>query len=180
MDKITLMIYRVLTLLIFIGILWIIVTVAFVAYNEGVLSVLQDTFGKWINCVMILMCLVCFSSVIWLRFLVKKERYVYITAYLLVIIFSLLTFALINIGDRKFSEFSVDKWAKYPERRITMYFDLIERYDVIGSSQTEVIELLGEPSEVTNYNTFIYSDRYGNEIYIEFKDKRVVDIRLVE
>lgn len=54
--------------------------------------------------------------------------------------------------------FTVDKWQKYIENRQYMLSDMLNKYELIGMTQNEVIELLGLPD--SHQMTFKGTDKY--------------------
>ena len=165
---------------IFIFIWLIIFSMAFIASKEGVLSVFGDAFGKWTEYTGWILSFLIFLSIVYLRLFFKKKKYVYIISYTATFIFLIAATILLNIGESKFTRFTTDKWINYPERRISMYFDLSTQYNIEGYSKEEVSKLLGEPDDITNDNKYIYDDRHGNAVYIQFNENKVSAIYNIE
>ena len=165
---------------IFIFIWLIIFSIAFIASKEGVISVFGDAFGKWTEYVGWTLSFLIFLSIVYLRLFCKKKKYVYIISYIATFVFLIVATILLNIGESKFIQFTTDKWINYPERRMLMYFDLSTQYNIEGYSKEELSELLGEPDDITNDNKYVYDDRHGNAVYIQFSENKVSAIYNIE
>lgn len=55
-------------------------------------------------------------------------------------------------------DFTSEKWKNYPAGRSGMVEDLEKEYDFVGMSKAEVVELLGEPNNISQF-------LYGHETY---------------
>ena len=162
-------------------IIWyFILMMASVGFSEGIIAVFKCAFGVWSVWAGLIFACVAFFSIIYLRLFIKKEWIIHITAYLLTVIFFIMGIIFLNLGTKKFSEFSTEKWENYPEMRITMYFDLKDKYDIKGytSERTEV--LLGTPDKIADDGTYIYDDRHGNSVYVEFEKGKATEIYVIE
>ncbi|MDD4844047.1 MAG: hypothetical protein PHU31_06925 [Anaerotignum sp.] len=49
--------------------------------------------------------------------------------------------------------FSTEKWGKYPEKRVDMVDDLLEKHELLGMTEQEVFLLLGQPTENAYFKT---------------------------
>lgn len=49
--------------------------------------------------------------------------------------------------------FSTEKWEKYPENRVDMVDDLLEKNELLGMTKQEVFLLLGQPTENAYFKT---------------------------
>lgn len=94
--------------------------------------------------------------------------------------------ALIFVGAVSYiSEFTPKKWAAYEPLRIYMIDDFEDEYTVLGKTNEEIVELLGEPKSVLG-NDELYEyyvgdgiiDPYGYQI--EFENGRVINKKLIE
>ena len=142
--------------------------IARVAYNEGVLSVYRDAFSMWFVWCGIILCAVCFSSVLWLKLFKLKESARHIFSYVLFVLFCVLAILFVNLGEQKFDVFSTENWIDFPERRLTMYEDFIEWHSPVGKNAEELVDFLGAPDEMLtfdNVHTYVYSCHHGNSIY---------------
>ena len=82
---------------------------------------------------------------------------------------------IFNIGWIYISDFSREKWDNNEDLRIHMIDDLEEKYQIIGKSEQEIIDLLGEPRTDTNNNIKMFwyyvgdsgSDPYTYDIIFE-------------
>ncbi len=166
---------------VFYGAIWcVFFTVLTVAYNEGVLSVFQDSFGKGFSVLAVIVLILSLTSIIYLRFFIKSVKKVHIISYVLTVTVMMAGFVLVIVGDKKFEEFSTEKWIKYPERRMTMYFDLIEKNDIVGYTYSQVESLLGQPDYITKEEMYVYDDKHGNEVYLKFDNGKVEFVNYAE
>lgn len=146
---------------------------------EGGLSVYEDAFGVWIKYAGIIYIILSITSILYLRLFIKKEWVIQVVAYLMSIIFVFSSYILLIKGDEKFEHFTTEYWVEYPQRRMTMYFNLVEDYKLIGYTYQEIENLLGKPDAVKD-NEYIYNDRNDNCITIYFKNGKVFDYMYVE
>ena len=180
MNKKLIVLLKVLACVPFVALWYFIFCGISVAYYEGAWSVYKDAFGVFAEYAVILCLIASLTSIIYLRFFIKKEVVVQVVAYILTIVFVVGAIYVAIIGESKFSDFSTQDWIEYPERRTTMYFDLAEKYGEKGLSESEVAELLGQPDEIAGTNTYVYDCHFGNAVYVEFLDGVVKDIYCIE
>ena len=159
--------------------------VARIAYNEGILSVFRDAFGMWFVWCGTIFCLVCFSSVLWLKLFKLKESARHIFSYVLFVLFCVLAILLGNLGEQKFEVFSTENWIDFPERRLTMYEDFVDRHSPVGKNAEELVDFLGAPDEMLtfdNVHTYVYSCHHGNSIcfIVDTIDHIVKDTYFIE
>lgn len=155
-------------------------TVLAVAGNEGALSVFEDAFGRMFCIIAIIVVILSATSFIYLRLFIRRVKWVHVISYLLTFIVLITGLAFNIMGDKYFERFSTEKWIKYPQQRMTMYFDMINRNDITGCTHDQVESLLGKPDYITKEGTYVYDDRHGNEVYLEFEDKKVESIHYSE
>lgn len=151
-----------------------------VGLSEGVLSVFKDTFGEWIFWAGGILGILTFTSIIYLRFFVKKEWQVHLIAYFATILLIVMVLIGLNICSLKYKEFTPEKWIDFPAQRGTMYYDLYEKYDVAGYTTSEIENLLGSPDEISEDGTYFYDDTYGNGVYVKFENGRALYIYYVD
>lgn len=152
-----------------------------VAHSEGWISVLGDAFGEWIIWVGVILAILIFTSIVYMRCFIKKEWLVHVIAYSATVLWCVMLLIFTNIGNSQFKEFSKEKWRDFPAQRITMYFDLVEKYDVEGYTASKIEDLLGKPDEIDReYDTYVYDDRHGNAVYVKFENDRVFDVYYVD
>ena len=147
---------------------------------EGSLSVFEDAFGSWFVWFGKMCSVFCFSSIFYLRFFIKREWIIHIMAYCLTIILLACGLLFANIGENKFREFTIEKWAHYPSRRLTMYFDLEERYKLKGVTKHEVINLLGIPDDINDDEIYVYDCTKNNFVYVKFENEKALYSYYVE
>ena len=105
---------------------------------------------------------------------VKKKRiYPVLIAFALSIVLFISFIVLDNFAYSRI-EFTTDAWVEYPMCRMALFDKFKEEYDIQGYSREEVISLLGQPDAISD-STYIYSDGFGNGIYIAFSEYGVVD-----
>lgn len=72
----------------------------------------------------------------------------------------LIIIVIIWIGFKKYnSNFSSEKWIENPNKRVNIVDDLLNEYKFIGKSKSEVIKLLGTPTEQAYFkevNNIVY------------------------
>lgn len=96
--------------------------------------------------------------------------------YLISTIIAVITVGVIFVGSVLYiSEFSQQKWDNNSLLRIHMIDDLEQEHKIIGKTEQEIIDLLGEPACIYDTNQIIYeyyvgdsgSDPYGYKIKFE-------------
>ncbi len=64
--------------------------------------------------------------------------------------------------------FSQEKWSAYPERRAIMTFDLFYDHELVGMTEAEVVDLLGENDNdrgrFVRENRFVYNLGYERSV----------------
>ena len=179
-NKIIFFLKNIIPYILFIAVWWIIFKMAFIAQNEGVLSIFKDVYGIWIQYLGYAIAIILFFSIFFLQFSIKKRKKVFIIAYCATILFLVMGTVLLKFGEQKFKTFTTEKWIQYPAQRITMYPDLIEKHNIKNYSTVKIETLLGIPDEVANDGTYVYNDRHNNAIYIFFKEGKVYSIHCTE
>ena len=72
---------------------------------------------------------------------------------------------VILLGAKMYiSEYSKEKWDKYPRLRVYMVDDLEREHQIIGMSEEEVKDLLGEPGDVPEWGQHRYEYYAGESI----------------
>lgn len=72
-----------------------------------------------------------------------------------------------------FRKFATEKFIEYPNKRLLMYFDLVENYNIKGYSYEDIEKLLGKPYAIV-MGRYIYSDKYNNCVSVVFKNGKAV------
>lgn len=164
---------------------WYILFLAFsVAKSEGLMSGFCYIFGEKLLLLIYIISILIFLSIFYLRFFLKKELIIQIISFGMTILLICTVVALTNYCDKQFEIFTTDKFINCPGERLSMYFDLVKKYDVSGYSAEEVKNLLGEPDRIKNNiyidnvknNAFIYDDGFGNSVYVYFIDDKATYI----
>ncbi len=145
MNKKLVVLLKVLACIPFIALWYFIFCGISVAYYEGAWSVYKDAFGVFAEYAVIFCLIASLTSIIYLRFFIKKELIVQIIAYVLTIVFVVCAVQVAIIGESKFSEFNTQDWIEYPERRTTMYFDLAEEYGKKVFQKVRLLNCLDSP-----------------------------------
>ena len=159
---------------------WFILLISSISYNEGFLSVFEDAFGKWAVWLGLIGAFLAFSSILYLRFFIKKEWIVHLIAYGMTISFFIFGLVFAHAGEEQFRIFTTEKWMNYPARRITMYFNLVEEYNVNGYSSQMIEQLLGKPDNITDDGTYVYDDNHNNAVYVKFDGESALYLYYVE
>lgn len=152
--------------------------ICYIIDGEGTMSVYKDSFGTYIYVIGVICIVIVFCSIFYLRYFIKKEWIIQLIAFMLTFIFLIGSYVLLQVGDSKFVDFSTEKWIKYPQRRLTMYFDLVEKYDINGYSMSQIESLLGKPDDIKIKSLkhgiekiiYIYSDLHNNSVYVYFEN----------
>lgn len=112
---------------------------------------------------------------------IKRTTYTVFGVFLAAMVASIVWFC----SYQYWHSFSSEKWLEYPEKRANMTADLLERYEIIGMTEDEVVALLGQNNN--DYGYFIKDNRFvyylGNErtiidsewLLIEFEDNIVTE-----
>lgn len=170
-------------------IIWYILILAFMsAKSEGLMSGFCYIFGENVLLIIYIMSILIFLSMFYLRFFFKSEWIIQIVSFVMTILLMCIVFALTNYCDKQFETFTKDKFINCPGERLSMYFDLIKKYNVSGYSIEEVKNLLGEPDRIKNdiyidgvkNNAFIYDDGFGNSVYVYFINEKATYIEYSE
>lgn len=113
----------------------------------------------------------------------KKVKYIIITLFILGI-------SLRVVRYKYESTFSTKRWIKYEEKRDLMVEDMLEKYDLVGKSKEQIIELLGEETGhpfLNEQNNLVYilgnNSRWGIDEYwliITFENEVVSNVEIVE
>ncbi len=136
--------------LIVIAFLWLVI--------EGVLliswfSIMVYSIGGWIPLIIVNGLLVL--AIVYYKKNKKYLRTSVACATIIGVLISGITFAGINSYS---NDFTPDKWKNYPAGRDAMIQDLEEEHNLVGMSKDEIIELLGEPNNISQF-------LYGYETY---------------
>lgn len=142
---------------------------------SGGLEGFDYVFGKYIYIILILVGTVILTSVIYLRFFIKKELYIQLIAITSTIVFGVIIYILVMITQSEFLKFSTEKFIQYPGQRLTMYYDFVEKYDIKGYSCEDIEKLLGKPqkADLENEVLYAYPDGHGNSVIIIFENGKV-------
>lgn len=141
--------------------------------NEGVFVGFDYVYGKYIYIILYIIGTLLFLSIIYLRLLIKREVIIQFFSVILAITLGVILYVMVLHCDMIFQSFSTEKFIQYPGRRLTMYFDLIENYDIKGYTYDEIEKLLGKPDIVSD-ESYVYLDGYGNHVNISFKNGKAV------
>ncbi|MGN1319368.1 MAG: hypothetical protein ACI4VF_10175 [Lachnospirales bacterium] len=145
----------------------------FTIYYMGGFDDIDYVFGKHIYIIIFIIAGLACTSIVYLRFFIKKEFRVQITAIIATIVSGIIIYGMVIYTKEVFSVFSTDKFINHPSHRLTMYFDLAERYDIKGYSYEQVEELLGKP-DIPDDIYYTYLDGYGNNVSVVFENGKAV------
>ncbi len=103
----------------------------------------------------------------------------------------LLIIVICGVNYKYKHTFSNDRWIKYPRERVKMVDDMLGRYNLLGKSKEEVVELLGSETnteyfkEADNFVYYLGDERglisidsewliisFDNDIAVEVKIQR--------
>lgn len=138
-------------------------------------------FSKNASLFIFILSIFCLLTPIFLKSM-KRRWLRYLITYCIVGTFFISFFTITTVAENYFSDFTTEKWFKYPKLRNYMVDDLIENHNIIGMNENEVIELLGTP-DTRNDTIFAYymDEKYKDAVYIEitFADGKVIYIDYV-
>ena len=81
--------------------------------------------------------------------------------------------------DEVFSVFTTENFIEHPNKRLDMFFDLLENYDIKGYSYEDIEKLLGKPDAIVMGN-YVYADKYHNSVNVVFKNGKAVTFECSE
>ena len=165
-------------------VLWIfIVSFCILANMNGIFYTFIDAWGKWSVYVGFLLAVMVFLSPFFLMLWRKKhlnvsKTLIPIFSIFITVIFLFFSSVTFFISASQFRTFTEAKWEEYPRQRYIMFDDMKEKYGIVGMTSNQITELLGNPDEVTSYESWIYDCEY-NFIEIRFdKSNQVKSITL--
>ena len=120
----------------------------------------------------------------------RKRISKYLSMPLSFVVFTILSVLIVSfvfVGARSYiSSFSQEKWNNNERLRIYMLDDLEERHKIVGKTNEEIINLLGEPTYISDVKNIKYEYYVGESIIdplgyqIEFDNNIAVKTELVE
>lgn len=143
--------------------------------SEGVFVGFDYVYGKYIYIILYIIGILFFLSIVYFRFFIKREIIIQFSSITFAIIFGVILYVMVLHCDMIFESFSTEKFIQYHGRRLTMYFDLVENYDIKGYTYDEIEKLLGEP-DVSTDKSYVYLDGYGNHVNVSFKNGKAVSL----
>ena len=143
--------------------------------DMGRFSLYEDAFGAWMLWILCIISIATACSIFFLRLFIKKRWTVNIIAYSLAIVVFASSNIIADIGFTRFENFTTEKWVAYPLQRSTMYYDFVEKYDIIGKTADEIESLLGKPDEISEANSYVYATS-NNAVFVKFEDGKATDI----
>jgi len=75
----------------------------------------------------------------------SKPKKSILLSVILILSYAAIAFSMIFVVNSYFSEFSQEKWGKYPYQRYNMLEDMTDEINFMGMSKEEVIDILGNP-----------------------------------
>ncbi len=66
--------------------------------------------------------------------------------------------------------FSQERWQQYPEKRAKMTADLFEKYELVGMTEAEIVNLLGQHN-----NHYGYFNRENRFVYYLGEERTIMD-----
>ncbi|MBO7208117.1 MAG: hypothetical protein J6V58_00090 [Clostridia bacterium] len=97
----------------------------------------------------------------------RKRISKYLSLPLSFIVFTIISVVLVGsilaVAKGYISEFSQEKWGKYESLRTYMIDDLEEEYGIVGKTDKQVLELLGEPMYNYGFEPFARFEYYAGD-----------------
>ena len=161
-----------------------------ILFVSFLLWLISDVFRLLGNGALMYIFAIIYALVFVLPILFRKRIKKYLSLPLAFFVFTLISVILVSIifvgAKSHISEFSGQKWMDYKRLRIHMIDNLEEEYEIIGKSNKEIIDLLGEPEYLYNTERIVYEyyvgsgiiDPYGYQI--EFENNIAINTILVE
>lgn len=148
----------------------------------GIFSAYYDAFGLGLVIFGFAAALVVFLSIFWLQYIFKHTMVTAVSAFFLTVIFDVAAILILYAAMARFNVFTSEKWIECPAQRGTMYFDLVDSYDILGLSENELTELLGQPDRIytDEYKVYVYGNGYGFDVSFPVEDGVVVNYNYTE
>ncbi len=134
---------------------------------------LDYVYGKYIYTIIYIVGALVLLSVLYLRLFIKREIYIQVISLTLTFVFFIGIYIMNLHCDEVFSVFTTEKFIEYPNKRLDMFFDLLENYDIKGYSYEDIEKLLGKPDAIV-MGRYIYSDKHNNSVSVIFKNGKAV------
>lgn len=134
---------------------------------------LDYVYGEHIYTIIYIVGALVLLSVVYLRLFIKREIYIQVISLTLTFVFFISIYIMNLHCDEVFSVFTTENFIEHPNKRLDMFFDLLENYDIKGYSYEDIEKLLGKPDAVV-MSRYIYSDKYNNCVSVIFKDGKAV------
>jgi hypothetical protein len=107
--------------------------------------IFEDFYGKWSLWVGAGLVILAFLSPLYLRVFVKERWKVAMLSFAIPIILVLTFWGALSFVSSQLSEFTSDKWERYPRLRYMMLESLETNHGIIGMTTDKVVSILGEP-----------------------------------
>ncbi len=142
----------------------------------GIFSVYYDAFGLDLVIFGFFAAIVVLLSIFWMQYIFKHTIVTAALAFFLTVIFDIAAILILYAAMARFNVFTSEKWIKCPDRRMTMYDDLISSYDISGLSENELIKLLGQPDIIytDTYKVYVYGGGHWFDAYFFLENGAVV------
>ena len=155
--------------------------IGFIVFSFEWLDSIVHLFGNIIIPLGIIVGVFCFFMPFYLKKFIKFKWLrptIFVGATIVYVAFCL---GAIGGTDAYFSDFTSEKWLKYPEERYHMIEDLKENHGIIGLSYDKIIPLLGEPN-IKNERAYTYYCSKGNfsgkwNLEISIENGEIIDIK---
>lgn len=120
-------------------------------------SILRDFLHGTLLILFSVLSLAVLVSPFYLKRFIKNRFIVPIAAIVMTVILVCVNYGILYASSCYISVFSQEKWARYDSLRTYMVEDMESKYDFIGMTKQQVLDLLGKPYEDTPAeNTFSY------------------------
>ena len=140
---------------------------------------LDYVYGKHIYTIIYIVGALVLLSVVYLRLFIKREIYIQVSSLTLTFVFFISIYIMNLHCDEVFRKFTTEKFIEHPNKRLLMYFDLLENYDIKGYSYEDIEKLLGKPDAIIK-DKYIYADKYHNCVNVVFKNGKAVTFQCAE
>lgn len=139
-----------------------------ILFVSAMLLLISDIFSRFGQGILIITSVLIYIMALVVPIVFRKKLTAFQSLPLTMIISAILA-VIINIvillGAKMYiSEYSKEKWDKYPRLRVYMVDDLEREHQIIGMSEEEVKYLLGEPGDVPEWGQHRYEYYAGESI----------------
>ncbi len=161
-----------------------------ILFVSFLLYLMSDMFRFLGNGILVYITVLIYVLAFALPIIFRKRISKYLSMPLSFIIFTILSVIIVSfvfVGARCYiASFSQEKWNDNERLRIYMLDDLEERHKIVGKTNEEIVDLLGEPIYISDNQNIKYEYYVGDSLIdplgyqIEFDNNIAVKTTLVE